>query len=118
MICPEHTKEPRIPDDELCGCPLRSEDNPFDDEPNNFCRLLRKKCNLHYGWEKVRQAVLDLETLEQMYKNDELIKKQNKVRQAMNNRGGLVHLLLHQTKYESVQNHHGETINDNIKIVD
>lgn len=112
VICPEHTKEPRIPDDELCGCPLRSDDDPFEDEVNNFCRLLRKKCNLHYGWEKVRQAVLDLETLEQMYKNDELIKKQNKIRQAMNNRGGLVHLLLHQTRYESNNYHHNDGDDD------
>lgn len=99
-MCPEHNREPRRPDNEVCGCPLRSDERPFEDEPDKFCRFFRKKCIYHYGWEKIRQAVLDAEMLAQYLKMDNLVDRQNKVKQQMKNRGGLLQLLLHRTKYE------------------
>ena len=49
--------------DEVCGCPLLSE--KFK-ETGQFCRIAKKKCNKHPGWEMVRRAEIDLEKLRQV----------------------------------------------------
>ena len=103
-MCPEHSKETRINEDEVCGCPLRSDTDPFTDVTDSFCRILRKKCNRHYGWEKSRQAVLDAQRIQQWLKLDELLERQQKTRQRMSSRHGVVPLLLHRTSIaESIQ---------------
>lgn len=49
VLCPEHTKEPRVADDEVCGCPIVT--NVFDSQ-NIFCRAAKRKCNRHHCWEQ------------------------------------------------------------------
>ncbi|MXQ99127.1 hypothetical protein E5288_WYG002804 [Bos mutus] len=49
---------PQVPDDKLCSCPLVH--NVFE-VTNDFCHLPKRFCNLHYCWEKLRRAEVDLE---------------------------------------------------------
>lgn len=90
IMCPEHFKDPKVPDDEVCGCPLP----PNDDQ---FCRTLKKKCMKHYCWEKLRRAEIDMQRLQQWFKLDELFEREQKIRFQMASRGGVLGLMLHQT---------------------
>lgn len=53
VLCPEHCKDPKIGDNEVCGCPLVT--NVFD-QTGDFCRAPKKACTKHYVWEKLRRA--------------------------------------------------------------
>lgn len=53
VLCPEHCKDPKIGDNEVCGCPLVT--NVFD-LTGEFCRAPKKSCVKHYVWEKLRRA--------------------------------------------------------------
>lgn len=53
VLCPEHCKDPKIGDNEVCGCPLVT--NVFS-PTGNFCRAPKKNCTKHYVWEKLRRA--------------------------------------------------------------
>lgn len=103
IICPEHYKDPRINDDEICGHPIRSEDDPLqsDEKITSFCRFLRKKCTRHFNWEKLRQACIDRERFTQYLKWDELLERDQRTRERIGSRHGVVHLLLHRTIIES-----------------
>lgn len=102
-MCPEHYKDSKASEDEVCGCPFRSKDDPFysDDierattEP--FCRLIRKKCIRHYGWEKIWQGGLDMQRLRQLWKWEELEYRRMKCLNQMNTRHGVLNLLLNKT---------------------
>lgn len=97
VLCPEHTKEQKIPDDEVCGCPLTS--NVFEHN-GNFCRVPKKKCMKHYCWEKLRRAQLDMEKVQKWLKIEELYERDQKIKYTMTNRGSVLGLLLHQTIIE------------------
>uniref|UniRef100_A0A8W4FQ02 CXXC-type zinc finger protein 1 n=1 Tax=Sus scrofa TaxID=9823 RepID=A0A8W4FQ02_PIG len=94
VLCPEHSKDPKVSDDEVCGCPLVH--NVFE-VTGNFCRLPKSVCNHHYCWEKLRRAEVDLERVRALQKLEELVEQEQKVRTAMTNRAGLLGLMLHQT---------------------
>ncbi|XP_032952259.1 CXXC-type zinc finger protein 1-like [Rhinolophus ferrumequinum] len=94
VLCPEHSKDPKVPDDEVCGCPLVH--NVFE-LTDNFCHLPKRLCNHHYCWEKLRRAEVDLQRIRGLQKLEELNMQEHKVRTAMMNRAGLVALMLHQT---------------------
>ncbi|XP_042831041.1 CXXC-type zinc finger protein 1-like isoform X2 [Panthera tigris] len=94
VLCPEHSRDPKASDDEVCGCPLVH--NVFE-FTGNFCRLPKRVCNLHYCWEKLRRAEVDLERIRMLNKLEELLEQEHKVRTAMTNRAGLLALMLHQT---------------------
>lgn len=94
VLCPEHTKERKIGNDEVCGCPTIS--NVFE-EKNDFCRVSKRKCAKHFCWEKLRRAEIDLERLRQWMKLDELFEQERNIRMAMSNRMGVLGLMLHQT---------------------
>ncbi|XP_025790004.1 CXXC-type zinc finger protein 1-like [Puma concolor] len=94
VLCPEHSRDPKASDDEVCGCPLVH--NVFE-FTGNFCRLPKRACNLHYCWEKLRRAEVDLERIRMLNKLEELLEQEHKVRTAMTNRAGLLALMLHQT---------------------
>lgn len=94
VLCPEHTREPKVSHDEVCGCPLLS--NVFE-ETGEYCRVQKRKCNKHYCWEKLRRAQIDMERVRQWMKLDELIEQERNIRIAMSNRVGVLGLLLHQT---------------------
>ncbi|XP_013889585.1 CXXC-type zinc finger protein 1 [Austrofundulus limnaeus] len=94
VLCPEHSRDPKVPADEVCGCPLvRDVFEPTGD----FCRVSKRKCNKHYCWEKLRRAEVDLERVRVWYKLDELFEQERNLRAAMTNRAGLLALMLHQT---------------------
>nr|KAF6435755.1 hypothetical protein HJG63_012491 [Rousettus aegyptiacus] len=94
VLCPEHSRDPKVPDDEVCGCPLVQ--NVFE-LTDNFCHLPKRLCNHHYCWEKLRRAEVDLERVRALQKLEELNEQEHKVRTSMMNRAGLVALMLHQT---------------------
>ncbi|XP_050978000.1 CXXC-type zinc finger protein 1b [Labeo rohita] len=94
VLCPEHSRDPKVPADEVCGCPLVR--NVFD-PTGEYCRVSKRKCNKHYCWEKLRRAEVDLERVRVWYKLDELFEQERNVRTAMTNRAGLLALMLHQT---------------------
>ncbi|XP_019574787.2 CXXC-type zinc finger protein 1 [Rhinolophus sinicus] len=94
VLCPEHSKDPKVLDDEVCGCPLVH--NVFE-LTDNFCHLPKRLCNHHYCWEKLRRAEVDLQRIRALQKLEELSVQEHKVRTAMMNRAGLVALMLHQT---------------------
>lgn len=63
ILCPEHSKEPKVSDDEVCGCPLVQ--NVFE-STGEYCRQPRKKCAKHYCWEKLVRAEIDMERVRQV----------------------------------------------------
>lgn len=92
ILCPEHSKEPKVMDDEVCGYPLEN-----DKSGSEFCRGLKKKCMKHYQWEKFKRAEIDLDKMRVLFKLDDLIEQERSIRQQMANRGGVLGLMLHQT---------------------
>ncbi|KAL5013580.1 hypothetical protein ScPMuIL_007850 [Solemya velum] len=94
VLCPEHTKEPKVAPDEVCGCPMVS--NVFDGT-GEYCRAPKRKCNKHYCWEKLRRAEIDMERVRQWMRLDELFEQERSIRVAMSNRVGVLGLMLHQT---------------------
>uniref|UniRef100_A0A8C8SI62 CXXC-type zinc finger protein 1 n=1 Tax=Pelusios castaneus TaxID=367368 RepID=A0A8C8SI62_9SAUR len=94
VLCPEHSRDPKVSVDEVCGCPLVKDVFELTGE---FCRVPKRKCNRHYCWEKLRRAEVDLERVRVWYKLDELFEQERNVRMAMTNRAGLLALMLHQT---------------------
>ncbi|XP_034447486.1 CXXC-type zinc finger protein 1a [Hippoglossus hippoglossus] len=94
VLCPEHSRDPKVPADEVCGCPLVKD---VFEPTGEFCRVSKRKCNKHYCWEKLRRAEVDLERVRVWYKLDELFEQERNLRTAMTNRAGLLALILHQT---------------------
>ncbi|KAM3872519.1 CXXC-type zinc finger protein 1-like [Diretmus argenteus] len=94
VLCPEHSRDPKVPVDEVCGCPLVKD---VFEPTGEFCRVSKRKCNKHYCWEKLRRAEVDLERVRVWYKLDELFEQERNLRTAMTNRAGLLALILHQT---------------------
>ncbi|CAG7816473.1 unnamed protein product [Allacma fusca] len=92
VLCPEHSREPKIKDNELCGCPLIRNVFEVTDE---ICRVAKKKCNRHFCWEKLYRAEIDMERVRQWLKYDELLEAEKTLRQALTNRAGVLGLLLH-----------------------
>lgn len=96
VLCPEHSKDPKVSDEEVCGFPHVSSKSLFH-ETGSFCRAHKKKCTKHMGWEKLRRALIDMERVRQWLRIDELFEKEQKTRYLMANRGGFLALMLHQT---------------------
>lgn len=94
VLCPEHSRDPKISTDEVCGCPLVKD---VFELTGDFCRVAKRRCNKHYCWEKLRRAEVDLERVRVWYKLDELFEQERNVRMAMAYRAGLLALMLHQT---------------------
>lgn len=94
VLCPEHCKDPKILDTDVCGCPLVR--NVFE-LTGEFCRAPKKSCYKHYVWEKIRRAEIDLERVRQWLKMDELIEQERQVKTAMASRAGVLGLVLHST---------------------
>ncbi|XP_014676834.1 PREDICTED: CXXC-type zinc finger protein 1-like [Priapulus caudatus] len=63
VLCPEHSKEPKVGPDEVCGCPLVAD---VFVETGEFCRAAKRKCMKHYKWEKRRLAEIDMERIRQV----------------------------------------------------
>nr|NP_001071905.1 zinc finger protein [Ciona intestinalis]BAE93291.1 zinc finger protein [Ciona intestinalis] len=99
VLCPEHTKEPKVPETEVCGCPLTCDiyGTELPTKPNHFCRAAKRKCTRHFKWETMYRAEVDLQRIRQWLKIDEIFDEERRIKTAMSNRAGLVSLLLHQT---------------------
>ncbi|GFR82294.1 CXXC-type zinc finger protein 1 [Elysia marginata] len=94
ILCPEHTKEPKVSPDAVCGCPIAT--NLFQ-EGETLCRVAKRKCVKHFCWEKLRRAEIDMQRLRQWMKLDDLFEQERNIRMAMSNRMGVLGLMLHQT---------------------
>jgi len=94
VICPEHTKDPKIGDNEACGYPLTK--NIFISS-GEFCRVKKKECNAHYCWEKLRRGELDMERVRCWMKLDELMEQERQEKESMSRRAGVLNLMLHST---------------------
>ncbi|KAI5632431.1 CXXC zinc finger domain-containing protein [Phthorimaea operculella] len=83
VMCPEHFKDPKVSDTDVCGCPLVR--NVFE-PTGEFCRAPKKSCLKHYQWEKLRRAEIDMERVRQWLRLDELVEQERSIRLAMASR--------------------------------
>uniref|UniRef100_H2YGR2 CXXC-type zinc finger protein 1 n=1 Tax=Ciona savignyi TaxID=51511 RepID=H2YGR2_CIOSA len=99
ILCPEHTKEPKVSESEVCGCPLSCDiyGRETPSKPSDFCRCSKRKCTRHFKWETMYRAEVDLQRIRQWLKIDEIFDEERRIKTAMSSRAGLVSLLLHQT---------------------
>jgi len=100
VLCHEHNpdekKAPR--DDEVCGYPIEKEIlGKTGKDGEEFCRSSKRACQIHYSWEKLRRAELDMARVKQWMKVDELLEQERHVRNTLANRAGVLGLLLHST---------------------
>jgi len=94
VICPEHTKDPKIGDNDVCGYPLTK--NIFSPS-GEFCRVSKKECNAHFCWEKLRRGELDMERVRCWMKLDELMEQERQEKESLSRRAGVLNLMLHST---------------------
>lgn len=94
VLCPEHCKDAKVSDTDVCGCPLVK--NVFE-LTGEFCRAPKKHCFKHYVWEKIRRAEIDLERVREYLKLDELMDQERQVKSAMTSRANVLGLMLHST---------------------
>ncbi|XP_041969950.1 CXXC-type zinc finger protein 1-like [Aricia agestis] len=94
VMCPEHFKDPKVSDTDVCGCPVVR--NVFE-PTGEFCRAPKKSCLKHYQWEKLRRAEIDMERVRQWLRLDELVEQERSIRLAMASRAGVLGLMLHST---------------------
>ncbi|CAO1387556.1 unnamed protein product [Diamesa hyperborea] len=94
VLCPEHSKDAKVTETDVCGCPLVK--NVFE-LTGEFCRAPKKSCFKHYVWEKIRRAEIDMERVRQWLKMDELLEQERQCKSSMSSRSGLLGLLLHST---------------------
>lgn len=98
VLCPEHTKEPKVSPTEVCGCPLT---NDQLEETGELCCVSKRNCVHHYCWEKLRRAQIDGQRVRQWLKLEEAYEQERSIRLAMSQRGGVLALLLHRTIVET-----------------
>lgn len=97
VICPEHYKEPKIDDNDICASPLNA-NTPLDRfDASLVCLAPKKLCLKHYKWDKIRHALIDMERLGQLLKLDELFEEQKSLKATTAARGGVLSLMLHHT---------------------
>lgn len=94
VLCPEHSKDLKASDTDVCGCPLVR--NVFQ-LTGEFCRAPKKSCYKHYFWEKIRRAEIDQERMRQLLKMDELIEQERQIKIALKDRASVMGLILHST---------------------
>jgi len=94
VICPEHTKDPKIGDNEVCGFPLTKD---IFTPTGEFCRVKKKECNAHFCWEKLRRGMLDMERVRCWMKLDELMDQERQEKESLSRRAGVLNLMLHST---------------------
>ncbi|XP_037727284.1 CXXC-type zinc finger protein 1 [Drosophila subpulchrella] len=94
VLCPEHSKDPKVNDTDVCGSPLV---NTAFNPTGEFCRAPKKNCFKHYAWEKIRRAEIDLERVRQWLKMDDLMEQERMLRQQLTSRANLLGLMLHST---------------------
>ncbi|RNA12874.1 CXXC-type zinc finger 1-like, partial [Brachionus plicatilis] len=101
VMCPEHEKERKVSDEEVCGYPLAKRDNLFEDCQDEICLAPKRNCSLHFKWEKLRRAVIDLERLRTYLKLEELMEQKRMNESALGQRKDFFSILLHKTVVHS-----------------
>ncbi|XP_003387467.1 PREDICTED: CXXC-type zinc finger protein 1-like isoform X1 [Amphimedon queenslandica] len=97
VLCPEHTKEPKVAPHEICGCPLESDFPGKKKVCSVFCRSLKESCSVHYCWERLRKAEIDQEKLNLYLKLEELGEQMRLLQWQLSYRKSLMAILLHHT---------------------
>ncbi len=97
VMCPEHEKEKKVNDNEVCGYPLAKPNELFEDSENEICLASKRNCSLHHKWEKLRRAQIDLEKLRTHLRLEELFEQKRMNETALGQRGNLVSLLTNKT---------------------
>lgn len=97
VLCPEHTKEPKIGPNEVCGCPLDPNFPSRTFQCPQFCRQPRRACVRHYCWEKLRRAEIDQEKLNLYLKMEDEGEQSRLLQWQNNHRGSLLAVMLHHT---------------------
>lgn len=115
VMCPEHEKEKKINDDEVCGCPLPKSSNLLIDS-KEICLASKRLCSIHFKWEKLRRAHIDLEKLRIWLKLEELLEQKRINETSLNQRASLLSILLHQTKVNTSQAESGIATNSTTNI--
>lgn len=83
--------------DEICGCPLVY--SPELKRDGNYCLELKKDCSLHYHWDKFRITLIDIKRLHAFSRYNEIEKLRLNVDASIENSyGGVIGIMLHQTK--------------------
>lgn len=62
IICPEHNNKDKISSNQICGFPLNDNENIFK-YSKEICRASKKECSLHFNWDKIKLASLDIQKL-------------------------------------------------------
>jgi COMPASS component SPP1 len=101
VICPEHEKERKVNDDEVCGYPLPNPANIMEDSVHELCLAPKRSCTIHLKWEKLRRAQLDHEKLRVWLKLEELYEQKRANETALSQRKSLLSILLNQTILEN-----------------
>ncbi|KAL4705755.1 hypothetical protein ACJJTC_018354 [Scirpophaga incertulas] len=113
VMCPEHFKDPKVSDSDVCGYPLVR--NVFE-PTGEFCRAPKKSCLKHYQWEKLRRAEIDMERVRQWLRLDELVEQERSIRLAMASRAGVLGLMLHSTYNHEVMERITNKVGENGKL--
>lgn len=53
----------KINENEVCGCPLPNPQNLLLDSESEICLAPKRSCSVHFKWEKLKRAQIDLEKL-------------------------------------------------------
>lgn len=109
VMCPEHEKEKKVNDDEVCGYPLPKSSNILEDSEDHICLAPKRSCSIHFRWEKLRRACIDLEKLRTWLKLEELSEQKRTNETALNQRKDFFSILLHQTVLHEQKNVSNET---------
>lgn len=94
VLCPEHFKDRKVGRNEICGCPLVKD---VFKETGEICYTSKKDCSRHFGWEKLRQAEIDMERVRQWLVIDETAEKLRVAMNRVSGRVGALPLLLNST---------------------
>lgn len=63
LFSKRNEKDKKGNDNEVCGCPLPKSTNVIEDSETEICLAPKRSCSLHFKWEKMRRAHIDLEKL-------------------------------------------------------
>mgnify|MGYP000484611861 CR=1 FL=1 len=97
-MCPEHTKELKTEDFEVCGCPLQSEEFyalPLDQIKH--CQLSKKNCKKHFAWDRMYRAEIDIKRIRTLVQLDANLDERRKLEFVMSNRNGSALLMMNKT---------------------
>lgn len=97
VLCPEHTKDPKIGPKDVCGCPLDPLFPASHHTVSRFCQQPKRTCTRHYSWEKVRRAEIDQEKLNLFLKLEDVGDQIRMYEWHIQHRGSLMAQLLHRT---------------------